>query len=189
MLWVAMSPKVEPPQACRMPALSMTQLAALRTWRSSNGGVIQFMVMYQVRSPSLLCRNGFLAGSVRYCWSTGLGGWSAIEESRSPAWMRLKMSSTLVSTVTGMASTEVLRVSLVVWVVVGVAGQGEALAGVEAGDRLHRPAGRDVELVGALDHVRPAGHDVAAVVTGLREALGDLFGDRRGGAHAEPVHA
>ena len=66
-----------------MPALSMTQLAALRTWMSSNGGTAQFMVMYQVRSPELLCRKGFLAGSVRYCCSTGLGGWSETEESRS----------------------------------------------------------------------------------------------------------
>jgi hypothetical protein len=56
MLWVAMSPRVEPPQACWMPALSITQLTALRTWTSSNGGVAQFMVMYQVRSPELLCR-------------------------------------------------------------------------------------------------------------------------------------
>ena len=66
-------------------------------------------------------------------------------------------------------------------VVVGVADHGDRLARVEAGDRLHGLAGRDVELVGALEHVGPGGHHVAAVVTGLLEALADLLGDRRGG--------
>src|SRR5215217_432097 len=55
-LALASSPRVEPPQACWMPALSITQLTALRTWMSSKGGTAQFMVMYQVRSPELLCR-------------------------------------------------------------------------------------------------------------------------------------
>src|SRR5215218_9052377 len=72
-------------------------------------------------------------------------------------------------------------------VVVGVADQGDLLARIEPRDRLHRVAGRDVELVGALEHVGPGGHHVAAVVTGLLEALADLFGDRRGGRHADPV--
>jgi hypothetical protein len=83
----------------------MIQLAALRTWMSSKGGVIQFMVMYQVRSPELLCRFGFLAWSVRYCWSTGLGGWSLTEESSVPASTWLKMSSMLVSISIVMPST------------------------------------------------------------------------------------
>jgi hypothetical protein len=72
-------------------------------------------------------------------------------------------------------------------VVVGVADQGDLLARVEAGDRLHGVARRDVELVGALEHVRPGGDDVAAVVTGLLEALGDLLGDRGGGRQGEPL--
>ena len=61
-MWVAITPLMSPPHACRMPALSMIRLAALRTWMSSNGGAFRFMVMYQVRSSppdfSIGCSSG-----------------------------------------------------------------------------------------------------------------------------------
>src|SRR6266542_2100498 len=84
MMWVAICPKDAPPHACSMAALSMIRLAALRTWTSSNGGVVQFMVMYQVRSPESKWIRFFLAGCVRYCCRIGLGGWLVNEASRLP---------------------------------------------------------------------------------------------------------
>ena len=48
------------------------------------------------------------------------------------------------------------------------------------------PHERDVELVGALDHVRARRDDVAAVLAGLAlEALGDLLRDRGGRRHRQ----
>src|SRR6266702_1925738 len=96
MMWVAICPKLGPPHACRIAALSMIRFVALRTWMSSNGGVVRFMVMYQVRSPELKWIRFFLAGCVRYCCRTGLGGWVVNEASRAPDWTLLKMSPTLV---------------------------------------------------------------------------------------------
>src|SRR6266702_3942754 len=81
---VAICPKLGPPQACSIAALSMIRLAALRTWMSSNGGVAQFMGRYQVRSPWLKWIRFFLSGWVRYCCRIGLGGWLVNEASRAP---------------------------------------------------------------------------------------------------------
>jgi hypothetical protein len=61
---VAMSPLMGPPQAWRIPALSITRFTAFRTWMSSNGGVVRFIVMYQVRSSSPDLRSGSSSGSV-----------------------------------------------------------------------------------------------------------------------------
>src|SRR6266542_5973182 len=99
MMWVAICPKDAPPHACSMAVLSMIRLAALRTWTSSHAGVVQFIVMYQVRSPESKCIRFFLAGCVRYCCRIGLGGWFVNEASRLPDWTLLKMSLMLVSMV------------------------------------------------------------------------------------------
>ena len=50
-MWFAIVPIVGPPHACLSAALSMIQFIALRTWMSSNGGCVRFIVRYQVRSP------------------------------------------------------------------------------------------------------------------------------------------
>ena len=47
------SQRVGPPQALRRPSLSMIQFIAFRTWMSSKGGWVRFIVMYHVRSPEL----------------------------------------------------------------------------------------------------------------------------------------
>src|SRR6266511_313860 len=99
MMWVAICPKDAPPHACSMAALSMIRLAALRTWTSSNGGVVQFLVMYVVRSPESKWIRFFLAGCVRYCCRIGLGGWLVNEASRLPDCTLLKMSLMVVSMV------------------------------------------------------------------------------------------
>src|SRR6266487_1417903 len=104
MMWVAICPKLAPPHACSIAALSMIRLAALRTWMSSNGGVAQFIVMYQVRSPELKWIMFFLAGWVRYCCRIGLGGWFVNDASRLPDSTLLKMSLMLVSMVIWMPS-------------------------------------------------------------------------------------
>ena len=58
---------------------------------------------------------------------------------------------------------------------------------VIAAHRLDRRARRCVDLVGALDHVRPGRDDVAAVVSGLPfEALGHFLGNRRRRRHRHP---
>src|SRR4029450_12842415 len=82
--WVAIWPKVVPPQARRMPALFITKLAALRTWMSSKGGVLRFMKTNQVRSAELLCRYCFLDGSVTYWRTIVAGGGSAQRAVKGP---------------------------------------------------------------------------------------------------------
>src|SRR6266542_2958978 len=99
-MWVAICPKLDPPQACSIAALSMIRLTALRTWTSSNGGVAQFIVMYVVTSPESKWIRFFLAGCVRYCCRIDLGGWLVNEASRLPDCTLLKMSLTLVSMLT-----------------------------------------------------------------------------------------
>src|SRR6185437_443285 len=63
---VAMSPAVGPPQPLRSACLSMIRFIALRTWMSSNGGCVRFIVMYQVRSPTFCLSRLFRLGVVRY---------------------------------------------------------------------------------------------------------------------------
>src|SRR6266704_2183470 len=109
MMCVAICPKLGPPQACSIAALSMIRLAALRTWMSSNGGVAQFMGRYQVRSPWLKWIRFFLSGWVRYCCRIGLGGWLVNEASRAPDCTLSKMSLVLVSMATWMPSTLLVR--------------------------------------------------------------------------------
>src|SRR6266487_5050836 len=120
MMWVAICPKLGPPHACSIAALSMIRLAALRTWMSSNGGVAQFMVMYVVTSLGLKWIRFFLAGWVRYCCRMGLGGWLVNEASRAPDWTLLKMSLTLVSMVIWMPSTLLVRRLSVAWSSLGL---------------------------------------------------------------------
>src|SRR6266498_1829599 len=112
-MWVAICPKLDPPQACSIAALSMIRLTALRTWTSSNGGVAQFIVMYVVTSPESKWIRFFLAGCVRYCCRIDLGGWLVNEASRLPDCTLLKMSLTLVSMLTWMPSTLLVRRSSV----------------------------------------------------------------------------
>src|SRR5437762_2633191 len=57
-MWFATSPIVGPPQACTRAFLSITQFIAWRTFRSSNGGWVMFMYMYQVRSPEFWWQRG-----------------------------------------------------------------------------------------------------------------------------------
>src|SRR3954465_12384524 len=57
-MWFATWPMVGPPQAWTRDFLSMTQFIALRTWMSSNGACVRFIVRYQVRSPEFECRLG-----------------------------------------------------------------------------------------------------------------------------------
>src|SRR5262245_22311112 len=115
MTWVAICPKLGPPTACSIAALSMIRLTALRTWMSSNGGVARFMVMYQVRSPESKWIRFFLSGWVRYCCRIGFGGVLVNEASRLPDWTLLKMSLTLVSMAIEMPSTLLVRRLSVVW--------------------------------------------------------------------------
>src|SRR5215471_6978619 len=72
-MWCATLPTVGPPQAWMSACLSITQFIALRTWMSSNGGCVRFIVMYQVRSPEFRCSEAFLLGSVAYERSTWTG--------------------------------------------------------------------------------------------------------------------
>src|SRR5262249_14727731 len=57
-MWFATLPSVGPPHACTSECLSMIQFIALRTWMSSNGGWVMFIVRYHVRSPEFECRLG-----------------------------------------------------------------------------------------------------------------------------------
>ena len=43
-MWFATLPIAGPPHACTIAALSITQFIALRTWMSSNGGCVRFIV-------------------------------------------------------------------------------------------------------------------------------------------------
>src|SRR6266550_7894346 len=54
-MWFAIFPIVGPPQALISDGLSMIQFIAFRTWMSSNGAWVAFIVMYQVRSPEFWC--------------------------------------------------------------------------------------------------------------------------------------
>jgi hypothetical protein len=74
MMWVAICPSTGPPHACCNAALSMMSFTALRTWTSSNGGVVRFMVMYQVRSPEFRWSIGFSDELDSYCCRTVAGG-------------------------------------------------------------------------------------------------------------------
>ena len=51
----------------------MIQFIAWRTWMSSNGGWVRFIVRYQVRSPEFWWKSGFRLGVVAYFWSTSGG--------------------------------------------------------------------------------------------------------------------
>ena len=63
---VGMLPCTGPPQARWTPSRSITRFIAFRTWMSSNGGVVRFMYMYQMRSPPLTRRRSRIDASVRY---------------------------------------------------------------------------------------------------------------------------
>ena len=65
----AILPRSGPPQIWRSASLSMIQFIALRTWMSSNGGWVRFIVMYSTRSPGFRWRYGRFAESVAYCSS------------------------------------------------------------------------------------------------------------------------
>ena len=65
-MWFAIVPTVGPPHVWRSAALSMIQFIALRTWMSSNGGCVRFIVRYQVRSPEFWWKYGFRLGVVAY---------------------------------------------------------------------------------------------------------------------------
>ena len=54
-----------PPQIWRSAALSMIQFIARRTWMSSNGGWVRFIVRYSTRSPELRWRYCRFDGSRR----------------------------------------------------------------------------------------------------------------------------
>ena len=71
--------------------------------------------------------------------------------------------------------------------VVRVPHQRDLPGRVEAGDRLDRRAGRDVDVLLAGEHVRPGRDQVTAVVARLEEALRDLLRDRRRGRRGEPL--
>src|SRR5581483_9600410 len=96
-MWCATWPIVGPPHAWTSACLSMTQFIALRTWMSSNGGWVRFIVRYQVRSPEFRWSDGFLLESVAYERST-CAGMLEISSWKSPAATLLRMSSALVST-------------------------------------------------------------------------------------------
>ena len=83
-MWLAMSPTVGPPQIWRSAALSMIQFIALRTWMSSNGGCVRFIVRYQVRSPEFWKKCDFRLGVVAYFFSTD-GGMLDVAMSSWPA--------------------------------------------------------------------------------------------------------
>src|SRR5689334_18286288 len=63
---VAIEPTTGPPHALRRALLSMIRFIALRTWMSSNGFCVRFIVRYQVRSPTFESRRGLRFGSVTY---------------------------------------------------------------------------------------------------------------------------
>ena len=73
----------------------MAKLTALRTWTSSNGARLRFIVMYQVRSPEKMCRFFLRVSSWAYFAITSLGGVSG-EPSSSPRSTLSKMSCRLV---------------------------------------------------------------------------------------------
>src|SRR5205085_7159925 len=60
-MWFATLPIVGPPQAWTSDFLSMIQFIAFRTWMSSNGACVRFIVRYHVRSPENWCSCGL-------CW-------------------------------------------------------------------------------------------------------------------------
>ena len=65
-MWFAIVPGSARPRPASA-ALSMTQFIAWRTWTSSNGGWVRFIVRYQVRSPEFWMHRCFRAGFVEYC--------------------------------------------------------------------------------------------------------------------------
>src|SRR5581483_11795307 len=72
-MWFAIVPTVGPPHVCRSAALSMIQFIALRTWMSSKGGCVRFMVRYHVRSPEFWWKYCFRFPWVAYFFSTDGG--------------------------------------------------------------------------------------------------------------------
>ena len=65
-MWFATVPIVGPPHAWISAALLMIQFIASRTWMSSKGGWVRFIVRYQVRSPWFWWKYGFRLGVVAY---------------------------------------------------------------------------------------------------------------------------
>ena len=151
----------------------MTQFIALRTWTSSNGGWVRFIVRYHVRSPEFWWKYGFRLGSVEYFFRN-CGGMLVVAVSYSPASILLQMSSAFALTTNWNSSGKFSRAAFVsvFGVVVRVADEVEHRLAVEAARRLDLVARRDVDLVRALDHVRAGRDEVAAVRAGLAlEAL------------------
>ena len=83
-MWLAMSPTVGPPQIWRSAALSMTQFIARRTWISSNGGWVVFIVRYHVRSPEFWKKCDLRLELVAYFFRTD-GGMLDVARSNWPA--------------------------------------------------------------------------------------------------------
>src|SRR6185503_6042199 len=93
-MWFATLPIVGPPHAWISATLSSTKFIARRTWMSSNGGWVRFIVTYQVRSPEFWWKYFFRSAFVAYLRST-CGGITEFAMSRSSAWILLWMSSAL----------------------------------------------------------------------------------------------
>ena len=98
-----------PPQIWRSAALSMIQFIARRTWMSSNGGWVRFIVRYSTRSAGLRWRYCLFDGSVEYRSSACGGRLGAFSSSSSPAPTRSTMSVTFGSTVNAELVGEALR--------------------------------------------------------------------------------
>src|SRR3954454_3284533 len=93
--WFATWPIVGPPHACTSACLSMIQFIALRTWMSSNGACVRFIVRYHVRSPEFECRLELC--DVAYLRSV-CDGMLETSSWNSPAATLFRMSSAFAST-------------------------------------------------------------------------------------------
>src|SRR5262249_50507220 len=94
-MWLATLPIVGPPHACTSACLSMIQFIALRTWMSSKGGWVMFIVRYHVRSPELECR---LELCCRAYLRSVCDGMLETSSWNSPAATLFRMSSAFAST-------------------------------------------------------------------------------------------
>src|SRR4051812_39049894 len=112
-MWLAIVPAVGPPHAFRSASLSATQFIALRTWMSSKGAWVRFIVMYHVRSPELMWKFFRRLGFVTYSRMTFGEGCAPASSWSSPALILLKMSSLFVSTRKSNSSGKLSRAALV----------------------------------------------------------------------------
>src|SRR5579885_1418035 len=83
-MWFATAPIVGPLHPWTSAALSMIQFIARRTWTSSKGGWVRFIVMYQVRSPEFWKKCDLRLELVAYFRSTW-GGMLEVARSSWPA--------------------------------------------------------------------------------------------------------